>query len=60
MVVIAVERDLNEVTVYLLVAARELWRTLPEADDDADARVIARTAARLIHLADILAVTSGA
>ena len=23
----------------LLVAARELWRTLPEADDDADARV---------------------
>jgi predicted TIM-barrel fold metal-dependent hydrolase len=44
----------------LLVAARELWRTLPEADDDADARVIARTAARLIHLADILAVTSGA
>jgi len=44
----------------LLVAARELWRTLPEADDDADARVIARTAARLIHLADILAVTGGA
>ncbi len=44
----------------LLVAARELWRTLPEADDDADARVIARTAARLIHLADILAVTTGA
>jgi len=44
----------------LLIAARELWRTLPEADDDADARVIARTAARLIHLADILAVTSGA
>jgi predicted TIM-barrel fold metal-dependent hydrolase len=44
----------------LLVAARELWRTLPEADGDADARVIARTAARLIHLADILAVTSGA
>ena len=44
----------------LLVAARELWRTLPEADDDADARVIARTAARLIHLADILSVTTGA
>ena len=44
----------------LLVAARELWRTLPEADDDADARVIARTTSRLIHLADILAVTTGA
>ena len=44
----------------LLIAARDLWRTLPEADDDADARVIARTTSRLIHLADILAVTSGA
>jgi uncharacterized protein len=44
----------------LLVAARELWRTLPEADDDEDARVIARTTSRLIHLADILAVTTGA
>jgi uncharacterized protein len=44
----------------LLVAARELWRTLPEADDDTDARMIARTAVRLIHLADILAVTTRA
>jgi hypothetical protein len=43
----------------LLVAARDLWRTLPEADDDQDARVIARTSSRLIHLADVLAVTSG-
>jgi uncharacterized protein len=44
----------------LLVAARELWRTLPEADDDSDARVIVRTAVRLILLADILAVTTPA
>jgi|SRR5579884_413701 len=44
----------------LLLAARELWRTLPEAEDEADARVIARTTSRLIHLADIVAVTSGA
>jgi predicted TIM-barrel fold metal-dependent hydrolase len=44
----------------LLLAARDLWRTLPEADDEADARVIARTTSRLIHLADILAVTSDA
>jgi len=44
----------------LLVAARDLWRTLPEADDDADARVVARTTARLIHLADIVAVTTHA
>jgi predicted TIM-barrel fold metal-dependent hydrolase len=43
----------------LLEAARDLWRTLPEAEDDADARLIARTSSRLIHLADVLAVTSG-
>jgi predicted TIM-barrel fold metal-dependent hydrolase len=51
--------ELDEIR-ELLLAARELWRTLPEADDDADARVIARTTSRLIHLADILAVTGGA
>jgi uncharacterized protein len=44
----------------LLVAARELWRTLPEADDYSDARIIVRTAVRLILLADILAVTTPA
>ena len=43
----------------LLAAARELWRTLPEAQDDVDARIVARTTARLIHLADIVAVTTG-
>src|SRR5690349_2741685 len=43
----------------LLVAAQNLWRTLPEAEDDTDARLIARTSSRLIHLADVLAVTSG-
>jgi uncharacterized protein len=43
----------------LLEAARDLWRTLPEAEDDEDARLIARTSNRLIHLADVLAVTSG-
>src|SRR3954469_22636451 len=43
----------------LLTAARDLWRTLPEAEDDDDARLIARTSSRLIHLADVLAVTSG-
>ncbi len=44
----------------LLEAARELWRVLPELEDDADQRVVSRTTFRLIHLADILAVTSGA
>ncbi|MBV8065725.1 MAG: amidohydrolase family protein [Actinobacteria bacterium] len=49
--------DLDEIR-ELLLAARDVWRTLPEADDESDARVIARTTSRLIHLADILAVTS--
>ena len=44
----------------LLVAARELWRTLPEAEDEPEARDLARTTFRLIHLADIVAVTTGA
>ena len=44
----------------LLVAARELWRTLPEAEDETEARLVARTTSRLIHLADIVAVTTGA
>jgi predicted TIM-barrel fold metal-dependent hydrolase len=44
----------------LLSSARDLWRSLPELDDEAEQRVISRTAFRLVHLADILAVTSGA
>jgi uncharacterized protein len=44
----------------LLEAARELWRVLPELDDEGDQRVVSRTTFRLVHLADILAVTSGA
>jgi uncharacterized protein len=52
-------RELDQIR-ELLVAARDLWRTLPEAQDDADGRHIARTTFRLIHLADIVAVTTGA
>jgi uncharacterized protein len=44
----------------LLETARELWRALPELDDEGDQRVVSRTTFRLVHLADILAVTSGA
>jgi predicted TIM-barrel fold metal-dependent hydrolase len=44
----------------LLEAARDLWRVLPELDDEGDQRVVSRTTFRLVHLADILAVTSGA
>jgi uncharacterized protein len=42
----------------LLEAARDLWRTLPEAEDDDERRQLARTAIRLIMLADTVAVTS--
>jgi predicted TIM-barrel fold metal-dependent hydrolase len=42
----------------LLEAARDLWRTLPEADDDTERRLVARTAVRLIQIADTVAVTS--
>jgi len=42
----------------LLEAARDLWRTLPEADDDSERRLVARTAVRLIQIADTVAVTS--
>src|SRR5881275_3270092 len=43
----------------LIEAARELWRVLPELDDETEQRVVSRTTFRLVHLADILAVTSG-
>jgi hypothetical protein len=42
----------------LLEAARDLWRTLPEAEDDSERRIVARTAVRLIQIADTVAVTS--
>src|SRR5579864_331203 len=52
-------RELDQIR-ELLIAARDLWRTLPEAQDDGEGRHIARTTMRLIHLADIVAVTTGA
>ncbi len=53
------EAELGQIE-ELLNAARNVWRTLPEAEDESESRFVARTALRLIHLADILAVTSGA
>jgi uncharacterized protein len=41
----------------LLITARELWRMLPEVTEEPDQRIISRMTFRLIHLADILAVT---
>jgi predicted TIM-barrel fold metal-dependent hydrolase len=43
----------------LLTAARELWRTLPEAEEH-ERFTHVRATFRLIHIADILAVTSDA
>jgi predicted TIM-barrel fold metal-dependent hydrolase len=44
----------------LLTVARDLWRTVPEIEDEGEQRVVARTAFRLIHLANIVAVTTSA
>jgi uncharacterized protein len=44
----------------LLVAARDLWAELPSIDDETNQRAATRLTFRLIHLADIEAVTTGA
>jgi len=41
----------------LLLTVQELWRALPEIEDEGEQRIAGRTAFRLVHLADILAVT---
>jgi len=49
--------DERERIKELLTSARDVWRMLPEIEDEPDQRAITRTTFRLIHLADILAVT---
>jgi predicted TIM-barrel fold metal-dependent hydrolase len=44
----------------LLETARDVWRSLPEVDDEQERRQVMRAAYRMIHLADILAVTAPA
>ncbi|MGH3031586.1 MAG: amidohydrolase family protein [Gaiellaceae bacterium] len=44
----------------LVAAARELWRTVPEAEDETDRIELSRYTFRLIHLADILTLTADA
>lgn len=44
----------------LLLAARDLWRGLPELEEEGEKAIAARATFRLLHIADILAVTSGA
>jgi len=41
----------------LLALARDLWRTLPETEDETERRRLIRATFRLIHLADIVALT---
>jgi uncharacterized protein len=43
----------------LLETARDVWRTLPEVEDEQERRQVTRAAFRMIHLADIVAVTTG-
>ena len=44
----------------LVGTARDLWRALPEVEEEADRVRVSRATFRLIHLADILAVTANA
>jgi hypothetical protein len=53
-----VRREVDQIR-ELLETARELWRTLPE-EEEPDRITAARATFRLIHLADILAVTTPA
>jgi predicted TIM-barrel fold metal-dependent hydrolase len=53
-------REETERIRELLTAARDLWRTFPETEDEDERVRTARTAFRLLHLANITAVTSTA
>jgi hypothetical protein len=51
-------REETEQIRELLLAARDLWRLLPETDGEAELRRVARTAFRLLHLANVVTVTA--
>ena len=44
----------------LLLTAQELWRTLPDIEDEGERMASSRATFALVHLADIIAVTPGA
>jgi predicted TIM-barrel fold metal-dependent hydrolase len=44
----------------LLTAAQELWRALPDVDDEGERIATSRSVFALVHIADIIAVTPGA
>jgi predicted TIM-barrel fold metal-dependent hydrolase len=50
--------DERERIAELVACARDLWRTLPEVDDEASVFALGRSTFRLIHLADILTMTA--
>jgi predicted TIM-barrel fold metal-dependent hydrolase len=47
----------REQIAELLATARDLWRTFPEAEDEAEVRTLSRATFRLLHIADILTLT---
>ncbi|HXV33755.1 MAG TPA: amidohydrolase family protein [Gaiellaceae bacterium] len=49
--------EARERIAELLAAARDLWRTLPEAEDETEVRALSRATFRLLHVADILTLT---
>jgi hypothetical protein len=51
-------REETEQIRELLLVSRDLWRVMPEIDDDADRGRAARAAFRLLHLAHTLTVTT--
>jgi hypothetical protein len=51
-------RDLDRIR-ELLLCAQDLWRESPDIEDELDRMRAIRSTFRLIHLADILAVTPG-
>jgi predicted TIM-barrel fold metal-dependent hydrolase len=51
------QAEARERIAELLGAARDLWRTLPEAEDETEVRQLSRATFRLLHVADILTLT---
>jgi predicted TIM-barrel fold metal-dependent hydrolase len=54
------KRQETEQIKELLLTTRDLWRVMPDIEEEGERMIAARTAFRLVHLADILAVTAGA
>jgi predicted TIM-barrel fold metal-dependent hydrolase len=52
--------DTRERIGELIACARDVWRALPEAEDDGERIELSRYTFRLIHLADILTMTADA